>query len=80
MSNTAGTYVCNYLFYKVQYWRHTEFPNLKGGFIHIPYLPSQVLQSNQPSMSLNDITNAMMIMLETVIDYDGLKDITSLYD
>lgn len=31
-------------------------------------------------MSLNDITNAMMIMLETVIDYDGLKDITSLYD
>lgn len=80
VSNTAGTYVCNYLFYKVQYWRHTEFPNLKGGFIHIPYLPSQVLQSNQPSMSLNDITNAMMIMLETVIDYDGLKDIISLYD
>jgi pyroglutamyl-peptidase len=33
MSFSAGTYVCNNLYYKAL----TEFPNLKSIFIHVPY-------------------------------------------
>jgi pyroglutamyl-peptidase len=33
MSFSAGTYVCNNLYYKVL----TEYPNLKSIFIHVPY-------------------------------------------
>lgn len=53
ISNSAGTYVCNHLFYQVEYLREQEFPNIQAGFIHIPYLPEQVVNKpGQPSMSL----------------------------
>ena len=56
VSTTAGTYVCNHVMYQVQYMRDKEFPWLKAGLIHIPFLPSQVTNEyNQPSMNLGDI-------------------------
>lgn len=44
MSFSAGTYVCNNLYYKVM----TEFPNLKSIFIHVPYFEkvSEEIQMN----------------------------------
>lgn len=55
VSTTAGTYVCNHIMYQVQHLRATEFPQLQAGFIHIPFLPEQVVQrSGVPSLSLTD--------------------------
>ncbi|MBC7456727.1 MAG: pyroglutamyl-peptidase I [Bdellovibrionaceae bacterium] len=44
MSFSAGTYVCNNLYYKVL----TEFPELKSIFIHVPYFTevNQEMQIN----------------------------------
>lgn len=51
ISNTAGTFVCNHVMYGVLYWIEKFSIAKRGGFIHIPYLPEQVIgKSNVPSM------------------------------
>lgn len=67
VSNTAGTYVCNNLLYGVLYLINKKYPNMRGGFVHVPYLPEQVIdKSNTPSMSLDLITRALEIIVKTV--------------
>lgn len=79
LSNTAGTYVCNHIFYQVQYMREKEFPNLKAGFIHIPFLPEQVIKRpNTPSMSLPDIVKGLTAALTAIVDRDGKGDIVAV--
>ena len=51
--------------------RATEYPNMRTGFIHIPFLPEQVL--NKPhtaSMNLDTIAKALEKAIEAVIDND----------
>lgn len=43
ISNTAGTFVCNHVTYGVCHLLATKYPGKRSGFIHIPYLPQQVL-------------------------------------
>lgn len=65
VSNTAGTYVCNHVLYGLMDLIHKKYPNIKGGFIHVPYLPSQVVNMpNMPSMRLNDIVKAIETAIE----------------
>ena len=61
VSNTAGTFVCNHLMYGVLYHINRSYPNMLGGFIHVPYIPEQVANqaSSVPYMSLPDITRAL---------------------
>ncbi|MDU2198298.1 MAG: pyroglutamyl-peptidase I, partial [Peptostreptococcaceae bacterium] len=52
LSNTAGTFVCNHVMYGILYMIDKKYPNIKGGFIHIPYMTSQVMdKKNTPYMS-----------------------------
>lgn len=68
ISNSAGTYVCNHVMYQVQYLRATSFPNLKAGFIHIPYLPSQAVKHpNAPSMALDDIVKGLTAAIRAIL-------------
>ena len=54
VSNSAGTFVCNHLFYGVLHRCAKEFPDIKVGFIHIPFLPAQVItRLVTPSMALD---------------------------
>ena len=79
VSNTAGTYVCNHIFYQVQYMRTKEFPKLKAGFIHIPFLPEQVItRPNQPSMALADIVKGLTAAIGTIVERDGQSDIKAV--
>jgi pyroglutamyl-peptidase len=64
VSNTAGTFVCNHVAYLMLHLaaRHRD---LRAGFIHIPYLPSQAARfANAPSMSKDDVVRALSIALE----------------
>ena len=55
VSNTAGTFVCNHLMYGVCHYA-AQKGNIKAGFMHIPYLPSQVVDKpNQPSMAVETV-------------------------
>ena len=79
VSNTAGTYVCNHIFYQVQYMRTKEFPKLKAGFIHIPFLPEQVItRPNQPSMALADIVKGLAAAIGAIVERDGQSDIKAV--
>lgn len=76
VSNTAGTFVCNHIMYQVQYMIHTNFPNIKGGFIHVPYIPEQVVNKpGQPAMSLSDMTKGLTAAIEAVVEFDGKEDL-----
>ena len=66
VSNTAGTFVCNHVMYGIMYMIDKKYPNIKGGFIHVPYIPSQVVtKPNMPSMSASDITKGSRIMYKS---------------
>ncbi len=69
VSNTAGTFVCNHLMYGLMYLIDTKFPNIKGGFIHVPYATEQVLDKpTSPSLSLSQIAKGLEASLVAVIE------------
>ena len=73
VSNSAGTYVCNHIMYGLLHVLKTEYPGVRGGFIHVPYCESQVVDKpNVPSMNLFSITKALKIaiMCTCAIDHD----------
>lgn len=52
ISYSAGTFVCNYLFYQLMHHLARESRDIPAGFVHLPALPEQVAGSEQPSISL----------------------------
>ena len=71
ISNTAGTFVCNHVFYGVRYLVEKKYKGKKSGFIHIPYLPEQVIgKVNTPSMSLDNILRGIIIAIETIFSVE----------
>lgn len=69
VSNTAGTFVCNHVMYGVLYMAAKRYPNIKAGFIHVPYIPSQVVtKPNQPSMSTDDITKGLALCIKAIVN------------
>jgi pyroglutamyl-peptidase len=68
VSNTAGTFVCNHLMYRVLHLLGNDFPGTQGGFIHVPYLKEQAARKTEPAfgMSLQDIVRGLEAALDTV--------------
>jgi pyroglutamyl-peptidase len=65
VSNTAGTFVCNHIFYALMDMAGRHGLAFRGGFLHIPYLPEQAAQlgGGVPSMSVDDIAHGIEIVL-----------------
>lgn len=82
ISNSAGTYVCNHLMYGVLYILANEYPSARGGFMHVPYIPSQFSQLSQvkkgfvPSLELEDIVKGIEAAIKAIGDYK--KDIKTI--
>ena len=76
ISNTAGTFVCNHIMYQTLHQTDTNDPQVKAGFMHIPFLPEQVLgQTDLPSLTLAEIVRGVEASLRAIIDYDGQDDL-----
>ncbi|MEG0288441.1 MAG: pyroglutamyl-peptidase I [Carnobacterium sp.] len=76
VSNTAGTFVCNHIMYQVQYLIDTKYPEIKGGFIHVPFIPEQVVdKADQPFMNLTDMTKGLTAAIEAIVAFDGKEDL-----
>lgn len=74
LSNTAGTYICNHVMYGILYYIQKEFPGVRGGFIHVPYAVSQVVDKPEtPSMAIADITAALEAAVKAAVENE--KDI-----
>lgn len=71
ISNTAGTFVCNHIMYGLLYLIDKKYPDIRGGFIHVPYLPEQVVsKGNLPSMGIDTIKDGLKLAIEAAIEYD----------
>ncbi len=55
VSNTAGTFVCNHLMYGVLYHIAKSYPGVKGGFMHVPFVPSQTVGRPTPAPSMSEL-------------------------
>lgn len=69
VSDTAGTYVCNHVAYGTRRMIETKYPGKRSGFIHIPYLPQQVMdKKGVPSMSLQVVVEGLAAALEAIAE------------
>lgn len=69
LSYTAGTYVCNHILYGLMYLINKSYPSIRGGFIHVPYLPEQVMdKSKTPFMELNTMKKAIELAIKASIE------------
>lgn len=67
VSQTAGTFVCNQVFY---YLQHTLANSpVRSGFIHIPLLPQQAARNaqGQPSLALELLVEGLRIAVITAL-------------
>ena len=74
ISNTAGTFICNHVCYGVAHLaaaRTAAGKPMKSGFIHIPFLPEQVIgkPAFTPSMSLETIVSGITHALEAIVEH-----------
>ncbi|MBS0453662.1 MAG: pyroglutamyl-peptidase I [Proteobacteria bacterium] len=71
VSNSAGTFVCNHIFFGLMHRIATRpVPGgMRGGFIHIPLLPEQAarLPGGPPSLSLDTVIEALRVSVRTAL-------------
>lgn len=69
LSDNAGRYVCNYVFYLACHQIKLLENNGRAGFIHVPLMSEQILESNSnaPCLPLNLMVNAIESCIETII-------------
>ncbi len=71
MSNTAGTFICNHVAYGVAHLAATQYPKMRTGFVHIPFLPQQVVnKKGVASMQLDLIVEGLVACLKAIIHTD----------
>ena len=67
LSYSAGTFVCNHVFYSACHFAAGRGLDIKVGFIHVPYLPEQALEKDAaPSMSQECVVRAVEAAVRTV--------------
>lgn len=77
LSHSAGTYVCNDVFYRLLYLAEREFPLMKGGFLHVPYSLEQTVHKPQgtPGMPISVISDAICFAVEALdTEMDGTTE------
>ena len=67
VSNSAGTFLCNALFYTASYTTWKNKMKTLVGFMHLPLLPEQVLDKAQPSLTEEQMIRAVKIALNESI-------------
>ncbi|WP_213992779.1 pyroglutamyl-peptidase I [Sodalis sp. dw_96] len=68
VSQSAGTFVCNHVMYALLHRLAQMSAPVKGGFIHLPYLPQQAAAvANAPSMALETMHAGLEIALQTAL-------------
>lgn len=70
ISQTAGTFACNHVFYALQH--HLYGQRAISGFVHLPALPEQAARAGRPtppSMALADQVAAVQCLLELCVDH-----------
>lgn len=70
ISYSAGTYVCNSIMYRVLHLAAKEYPEMKAGFIHVPYSCEQTAKKNGrvASMPLETIAKSLEYAIAAAVE------------
>ena len=69
LSNSAGTFVCNHLMYGLLYHTARTWPEIRGGFMHLPFLPEQVTDKpGTPCLSREEMAAGIEAALKAIIE------------
>ena len=67
VSQTAGTFVCNHVFFGLMHALRRR-PGVRGGFVHVPMLPEQAAaRGGPPGMPLQTQIDAVRLALKTAL-------------
>lgn len=68
LSYSAGTFLCNEVFYEMLHYLKKHNLAVPAGFVHLPQLPDQVahLFPPRPSMSLDTMIKGVSIIIQTL--------------
>ncbi len=78
VSNTAGTFVCNHLMYGLLHALNTQYPQARGGFMHVPFIPEQTARRAVPAPSLSTADIALGIEVAITAIQNNQEDITAI--
>lgn len=67
LSEDAGGYVCNHLFYGLMHLLATERPGAVGGFVHVPCLPEQIDRADCPCLPRETLIRAVEVIVNCII-------------
>lgn len=68
VSNTAGSFVCNHVFYALMHALTSQGLQARGGFVHVPLLPQQAARiPGAPSMALATQVEGIQVLLRTAL-------------
>jgi pyroglutamyl-peptidase len=71
VSNSAGTFVCNHIFYSLMHAAAQAGQRFRAGFLHIPLLPEQAAsQRGAASMALADVVRGIEIILRAAVEHE----------
>ena len=63
----SGTFVCNHIMYSLLYYINKNKLNIRGGFIHVPYISQQVIgKKNTPYMELTTATKGLEASIRAI--------------
>lgn len=65
ISQTAGTFVCNHVFYALMHRLATGrgLKKVRGGFVHVPFFPEQ----GEPSMALDKVVRGLRLAVRIAL-------------
>ncbi|WP_166987315.1 pyroglutamyl-peptidase I [Canibacter zhoujuaniae] len=70
VSYSAGTFVCNHLMYVALHELRAR-PDVRAGFVHIPYLPEQVAKRpGVPAMPLAETVRGLSAMISAAVGFE----------
>ncbi len=71
VSQSAGTFACNAAFFHLGHLIATRYPLMRGGFVHLPYLPQMAAgHPGSPSLALATQVTALQILAATALQVD----------
>ncbi len=68
LSLSAGSFVCNQVFFGLAHALATRYPRTRGGFVHVPSLPAQAARlPGTPSMALETMIAGVHLCLQVAL-------------
>lgn len=75
ISQTAGTYVCNQVFYALMHAAKRR-RGMRAGLVHVPWLPEQAQRHDEPGMARDDMRRALIAIIGASLHKRGDARVT----